>query len=188
MNCSREKPPARVAPDRVGTTLLELLLILTITSAVMGLVGMLLQQMLRADRALRSTANTVSHVARLESLFRHDAWSAATSELVPGEHSSKLLLDSPEGPRVEYEARGNLLHRKVFRHDRLALQDLFAFPHGSTVVLERVPPGQVTVRIQVGRTPADQPPLRGFEPPPRVFRIAVTLGRNTRPAHAGATP
>lgn len=167
---------------RAGISLGELLIVISLSSILMTVAGVLIQELLRADRAVRRAAQTSASLLRLESLFRDDVHRAvAATAHTDSAGEQKLELVLPEGQRVTYSAQQHRLKRVVSAGDRRLHFDRFAFPEQSVMTLAVDPSGApVELQIDQARTPVDRPPVSRYHSP-RLHRIVVYPGRFSVP-------
>lgn len=167
---------------RQGVSLTEVIVVITLSSFVVGLAGILIQQMLRIDRSLARGALAAAQLNRLESLFRQDVWSATESSLIPTEQGLRLTLPQGDDRRVVYETAGPVLRRQVVARDRETHRDRFAFGPESRVFLtdDRAGP-RIVLTVEASTMPVDQGAIPGFGPGRRRYRMVATPSRTTAP-------
>ena len=110
-----------------GYTLVEMMVVVAITSLVLSSVAVALHSLYRVDRRMRSHMVNTTTLTRLSLQLRRDAHRAVSVEKIDGENGvSKLMLALTDGNVVQYEAGpGRLLriarsgedvrHREVYR-------------------------------------------------------------------------
>lgn len=163
---------------RWGATLMELMVVVSLSGIILGIAGVLMQQMLRTDRGLARCAETAAHLSRLESLFRRDAWDATQAEIVANPEGTRLDLEQNDGSRVSYQSAGHILRRYVMLDGKETHRDRFAFPVASRIELEQqADPRRVRLTIGSSTMPVDQPAVSGYGPARRPFQLAASVGR-----------
>ncbi|MDB5345983.1 MAG: hypothetical protein JWP89_4360 [Schlesneria sp.] len=186
---------------RRGASLIELMVVISILTVILGLVGVLFHRLFQAEQL--STRTTVAEITtmRLADQFRRDIHAAqsakrsdATSEALP-----TLELKNPgDAPTILYTGGLNKIQRDVMRGQKSVAHETYRLPscritfpksqtepeieesdkHTSfvTLYLER-PQAPVTVSAQA------RPPLRGIVIDAelgRDQRLAATLSRPQR--------
>ncbi|RPI82423.1 MAG: hypothetical protein EHM42_09485 [Planctomycetaceae bacterium] len=166
---------------RTGISLTELMVVIALSSLLMSVSAMLIQELLRADRSLTRAAQTSAHLLRLESLFRDDARRAITANAVnENAESTALELVQPDGRKVVYRSQSHVLRREVFAGEAREHFDRFVFPVASRVQLTVDSSGQLAeLRIECSTAAVERPPVRGYAAH-QTFRIAATIGRTGR--------
>jgi type II secretory pathway pseudopilin PulG len=123
-------------PRAAGFTLLEVVIAVSMASAVMGGAAVLLQGVWRVERSTRHHAQNLAADYRLAETFRSDAHHAhadALQQLAQVEGADKLVLALEDGRLVEYSAGPAQVERVVKRGDEIAGRDTFLLKPNSTV-------------------------------------------------------
>ena len=126
---------ARKTRVRRGTTLIETLIVVTLVSAVLGTVAVLLQGVWRAERAVRDHRASMASVFRVAELFRNDVHAGTLAEAPPPAGTSlihRLVLSLPEGRTVEYQSDGPNIVRVVQAGGAITHRDTFPLTAHST--------------------------------------------------------
>lgn len=192
---------------RRGYSLVEVLVLMSIVSLVLGLAGGLLRRMLASDRQWARSLETARQIDRLSSRLRLDVHGGTLADGVPDELPAKLTLRESDNQRVIYAIADHRLTREVFDGETRLVRDSFTFPPGSRLRFEVTGSGatsttagknttipRVRLTVTLSRQPAGQPELSQGAPPPRVVEIEATLGRvraeasPTTGANAGGAP
>ena len=137
--------------DRRGTTLVELLVIISVCSVVMCASGVLLHSMYRADKEGRLAIETGATVARLSLQFRRDAHAASEAELLNEANgkASGLAFRGPFQPTIEYRQQGWAVVRRAKQGNKVVHLDSFGLPGGTEFVwtLEVGQPSLAAIQI-----------------------------------------
>ncbi len=122
--------------DRRGTTLVELLVIISVCSVVMCASGVLLHSMYRADKESRLAIENGAAVARLSLQFRRDAHSVSQAELLnePNGKAAGLAFRGPFQPTIEYRQQDRAIVRRAKQADKVVHMDSFGLPAGTELV------------------------------------------------------
>jgi len=166
--------------NRRGTTLIEMLVIISVCSVVMGASGVLLHGMYRADKENRLQIANGSAIARLSLQFRRDAHAAGESELLMEANgkAAGLVFRGPFQPTIEYRQQGRAMVRTAKQGDKVVHLDSFALPAGTEFnwTLEEGQPSVAALRIA-------RPALRGGKLDalfPQRIEAIVDIVRQTR--------
>ncbi|HEY4310663.1 MAG TPA: prepilin-type N-terminal cleavage/methylation domain-containing protein [Pirellulales bacterium] len=127
----------RLASQRAaGFTLVEVVVAVSMASAVMGGAAVLLQGVWRVERSTRHHAQNLAADYRLAEAFRSDAHQAqvdALQQLAQVESADKIVLALEDGRTIEYSAGPAQVERVVKRGDEIAGRDTFLLKPSSTV-------------------------------------------------------
>ena len=123
---------SRVRPRRRrGLSLVEMMVVIAIGSAIIGLVGVCLQGLYRAERRTRQQMTQREALTQLGLRFRSDAHEAArverTEPAKPG-GAVRLVLTAQDGRTVTYQADGGQVERTVERGGQVVHHDAFRLP------------------------------------------------------------
>jgi hypothetical protein len=145
---------------RFGTTLMEVVIMISIASVLLGLCVTMMASLLRAQRRVNESTRETMVLSRIRRQLQKDVH-AATS--VTTDPDGQLILQFPDGPSVVLSTSEHVLHRKqTLSADRIS-QEAFRLGIGSTTSLELLDGGK-RLRFVVLR-PTTTPP-------------AVTAGAN----------
>jgi hypothetical protein len=154
---------------RKAFTLIEMLLVITSVSLVLGLCASVLAGLFRVERGARSAMLDATTVGRLARQFRADVRSAAAArrgELEP----SRLELTGIDGSSVVYRLEGARLFRERLRQAELHGRESYS--------IERL--GPVRFKIEGGLIAVEL--LRRSDVAPALarpeIRIEATLGKD----------
>lgn len=140
---------------RDGTTLVELLVVISVCSVVMCASGVLLHSIYRADKESRLAIESEAAVARLSLQFRRDAHAATSAELLTEAKGTAagMVFRGPSQLTVEYRQRGRAIVRTAKQVDKVVHMDSFTLPAGTELVW-KLEAGQPSVAaIQFARAP-----------------------------------
>jgi type II secretory pathway pseudopilin PulG len=137
-----------------GTTLVELLVVITVCSVIMSASGVLLHGMYRADKETRLAIATDASVARFALQFRRDAHAAdETGRLETGGKTAGILFRAAGQPSIEYRWQGTNVVRTVKESDKVVHRDSFGFGPGTSIAWQLPPAGSPLVAVQISRVP-----------------------------------
>ncbi|HEV3121825.1 MAG TPA: prepilin-type N-terminal cleavage/methylation domain-containing protein [Isosphaeraceae bacterium] len=120
---------------RRGVTLVELLVVISVGSVMLGLCVGMIHVVLRLDRGGRAQVSDRMARARLAQCFRADVRAALRTEPATG-RSQKLMLILPEERIVEYRIEPGRVLRVHTEAGTLKNQDAFPLPRQSEAHLE----------------------------------------------------
>lgn len=148
--------------SRNGTTLVELLVVISVCSVVVGVSGVLLHSIYRVDKDTRLAIESEAAVDRLSLQFRRDAHAASRAELLTVEKGAAagVVFRGPAELTVEYRRRGRAIVRTAKSLDKVVHTDSYGLPAGTELVW-KLDAGQPSVAaVQIAR-----PPQRGVKLP-----------------------
>jgi type II secretory pathway pseudopilin PulG len=98
---------------RHGITLVEMQVVITLMGVLLGLSGVCLHTMYRAQARLDGNIQRRAALDRLELQLRTDAHSAVTARLLDDEAATMLVLTAPDGTEIVYRAPQSDVSRTV---------------------------------------------------------------------------
>jgi hypothetical protein len=156
--------------------MIEVILVISSVSMVLGLCAGLLHVLLRLDRAGRAAAVEAATVGRLSRQFRRDVHAAVAARAEAEGGVAALNLDLPEGRSVVYRSRTHALERTERRGEAVDRRETYQIPTC------RDP--RFDVREEDGRTWVGVRLMRGDEGRPGALRpdlaIVADAGRDVR--------
>jgi prepilin-type N-terminal cleavage/methylation domain-containing protein len=130
----------KTARGQAGFTLVEVMLVISLSSIVLCTVGVVFHGLRSAQRALGEHQTAIDNIARLAEQFRTDVHSAASVETTPAAESGDnespndmLKLAQPGEKVIEYAADGNCVTRVVRSGDQITQRESYALPERSQV-------------------------------------------------------
>jgi type II secretory pathway component PulJ len=138
-----------------GTTLVELLVVISVCSVVMSASGVLLHSIYRADKETRLAIATDASVARFSLQFRRDAHAADAASLLTnaGGKTTGIVFRRAGQPSIEYCWQGTDAVRSVKELDKVMHRDSFRFGPGTSVTWQLPSSGSPQVAVQISRVP-----------------------------------
>ena len=162
---------------RGGWSLLELLVVMTATTAMLAITAGLVLQMLRIGQAERAAVVAVANLERLGRDLRGDA-RAATGPADVG--PSRLVLALPGGRSAEYTLDAREALRTVRRGGKVEHREQYRWPRGAVGRFEATRDGATpVVALVLGVDPAASR-ASPADPPYRGLRIEAVPGRDAR--------
>jgi type II secretory pathway pseudopilin PulG len=158
---------------RRGFSLIEMVMLITVASIVLGLCAVTLQLLIKVDRSGRSHIAGLAREAHLARIFRADVRAArgATSAA-----PNTLMLELDDDDRVEYRLEGKEVLRVERVRDAIRNQDAFPLPRGGSARFDVEPLESLSVvRLIIARAPA-APDL----PAGRATHLEGVLGQDHR--------
>ncbi|MFN0055114.1 MAG: prepilin-type N-terminal cleavage/methylation domain-containing protein [Planctomycetales bacterium] len=168
---------------RRGVSIVEILIVMSIGSVIVGTTITTLHLLLRSERDQARGVRTASTTARLAQVFREDVHAMREARIIPaeGDEPERLQLTDALGARVEYAANGHVLTRIDSRGAGPHHQEAFHFPLDSSVQFDQQDQSSsvaIALRLaagELGRRAPDAPARPG-----RSLRLEATLGRDFR--------
>jgi type II secretory pathway pseudopilin PulG len=138
-----------------GTTLVELLVVITVCSVVMGASGILLHSMYRADKDTRLAIAADASVARFSLQFRRDAHAAREASRLTdaGGKTMGIVFRAGGQPSIEYRWQGTDVVRTVKESDKTVHRDSFGFAPGSSIAWQLPSSDSPLVAVRISRVP-----------------------------------
>jgi prepilin-type N-terminal cleavage/methylation domain-containing protein len=155
-------------PPRSGFTLIELAVVVTLTSVVLTLSAATIITLFRVERQFAGDAAQDFALARLASHWRADAHQATTAKMDAG---CELIL--PGGRTIRYTFASPAVIREVRRGDQLEHRDAFVLTRRSVAEFSVEPSGDGKI-VQLMVEPA-QIPERAHSTPVRPLTIAAAV-------------
>ncbi len=160
---------------RRGYALIEVVLVVTITTVMLGLCAGMIHLLMKLDRSGRSTANEAADLARLARDFRADAHASAPVD--PSSRSDeKLTLTLDQGRSVEYLVRPADMLRTLREGTKVRRYETYRTPARSRVRMEISGDGPGSFATLVIDRPADGQDDSLY----RDYRIEAELGKDRR--------
>ena len=161
---------------RRGISLVELLVVMTVSVIIVALIGGGMQVMLRAYRTAQEHLVDGQIVQRLAATLRRDVRSALNAEVAERRDFERLVLTDGFGMRVEYSAQTNIVTRQELIDGAPRQCDQFKLPMGSRIRFEIV--GDHSARMV--RCVIDKQPKSPKDGPRREQSWIARLGRDRR--------
>jgi type II secretory pathway pseudopilin PulG len=124
---------------RCGTSLVEMLVVMTVAAAMVGLAVTTIHRLLGAEHEATKQARYAASLARLSQAFRDDLHAAQKVELPavePGEPAA-LVTTLPDGRRIRYELDAHRATRVEIDGSDETHRDAFYFPPRSRLEFDR---------------------------------------------------
>jgi type II secretory pathway pseudopilin PulG len=162
---------------RRGKSLIEMLILISLTSVVLGIVSTTLVALFKTDRQVRRDLVQLTTLARLGSRFRTDAHAARSCQI---DKTCDLTL--ADGRLIRYSFEGQRLSREVRRGDAIEHRDAFVLPDTAAVGFDKpATHGGRLVRLSItAQERSDKPYLTAVRP--ATIDAAVGLSTITQEA------
>jgi prepilin-type N-terminal cleavage/methylation domain-containing protein len=179
----RGAAPGRVRHTRRAVTLVEIMVVLSVASVVMGVAITMLHLLLRSERDHARAIRTTITLSRLTETFRADSHASETPTRVVSDAGAEgLILAGASGREVAYSAKEHVIQRVESASGVEEHRDLFHFPPGSKIrfELEESPPiARVVIDVASPR-PESNPEQSSRGARRRTFSIEAVVGRDQR--------
>ncbi len=164
---------------RAGTSLTEILVVMTVASVIIGLSGMTIHRLLAAEHEATRAARFTASAARLSRAFRADVHAAIRVELPAANNTQPAVFAATLADRheVRYELDAHLATRIETRDGRQIHRDDFRFPPRSQLRCVRSEDGR---RIILEIDFAARGPESLTDRPGRKLVIEAALARDHR--------
>jgi prepilin-type N-terminal cleavage/methylation domain-containing protein len=179
--------PARGAR---GVSLVEMIIVISIASIILGVVLVLMQWLLRSERDVRKTVWYGRSASRLARVFREDAHRAGKVEIVAdGAESSNTMRFLVEGAHtVTYRIDEHTIDRIDRDGETELRRETFHFPPGSGIrfekedspALARVVVDRATGQLKVDAADDRDAAQNRPESPRRTLQFEAGLGKDRR--------
>jgi prepilin-type N-terminal cleavage/methylation domain-containing protein len=119
-----------------GFTLVEMLLVISLSSILLCTVGVIFHGLHSAQRALGERQTAIDNIARLAEQFRDDVHAATSAQITPAAESANnsesshdmLKLSQPGQQEIEYATDGNCVTRVMKTGDQVAERESYDLP------------------------------------------------------------
>jgi len=157
---------------RSAKSLVEMLVLMSILSVVLGTVATTLVALFKTDRQIRRDLAQQTTLARLDGRFRSDVHAARSCQIEEG-----CALAMPDGRVVHYTPDGPRLRREVRRADAVEHRDAFVLPDTAIIRFEQPQEygGKLLRMLLAAKEDADKP----FLTPVRPATIDAVIGIST---------
>jgi type II secretory pathway pseudopilin PulG len=108
---------------RPAKTLIEMLILMSMLSVILGMVATTLIALFKTDRQIRRDLAQQATLARLDNRFRSDVHAAKSCQV-----GDACALALPDGRVVHYTPDGERLRREVRRGEAVEHRDAFVLP------------------------------------------------------------
>ena len=160
---------------RAGTTLVELLVVITVAGVMLGLSVTAIHLLLGAEHEASRSTRYAASLARLARAFRDDIHAAQAVELpaIEAGQGEVLVIGAGSGRQIRYELVANRAMRLEAVDDGPPQRDVFYFPPRSRLWFSRdATDGLVRLEIEMA---AHGPAHAAFVPPRQLVIEAASL-------------
>ncbi len=169
-------------PARHGKTLVELLVIISLTAVAMTVGARTMVVMMRSEQKGAQSLAATTTLSRLAREFRRDVHAAidveaAGVETVPN-GTTELLLTQPDDSVIVYRSEPKQVHRVVYRGGRRHSREVFRL-HSAHHRFESAADGNLVTLVHA-RRPSLPPGAEPDEGTVTVIRIEAVRGRDHR--------
>ena len=173
---------ARESSVRRGISLIEMMVVISVVAALLGLSAVTMQVLLRVGSDAQSRRAASSTLGHLAEQFRADVHSCDEVELRPA-----VALRLKASPRVviDYEVKAGRVARVETTDGKPGRHETYELGRDGTAAFERRDDGaRRFLALVVGRKPG-----RGRPDPPHPLEILALVGKDrTGPARTGGGP
>jgi len=174
-------------PRRHGVSMTEVMVAVGLAGFILTTTTTVLHRVMRQEQVQRAAMGCQVSVTRLAITFRRDVHRAHACWLAPADNSGdRLVLDAPDGSRVEYTVNGASVERRVSHSAEVLHRDQFDVGRDCLVRWE-VGPAPERAALIVGHQHVPQPKALAGESPgqaatgqPHTIRVEAVVGRDYR--------
>ena len=149
---------------RRGFTLVELMIVVTISGVIFSGAAVCLHGMYRADQRVRQAALHRSTVSRLARQFRTDGHAAITARRLDGppDGAQGLVFAEPSKRTIEYRVQGSEILRTVKDGQQVLHRDAFRLERGVRVAWQVNDGPKPMAAVEIVRTSPGGPASSGL--------------------------
>ena len=171
-------------PSRSGTTLVEMLIVISVASVMLGVSVCTIHVLLEAEHEASRSVRFNASVARLAQAFRGDIHASRLVELpVPDAGNPIVLIASADGGQIRYELDAHQATRIETEGGQQVHRETYHFPLHSRMRFEHLP-DQKLVLLEIDMAVAGSGtraiPSAAADGPKRRLTIEAALGRDHR--------
>ena len=167
---------------RRGVSLIEMVVVISMMTVVIGLVGMTFHLLLRSEKLVSQSFVTERTISRLAVQFRDDVHQSETGIITSESESDKteLALGNANGIQIRYVTNADGLVRLIVKDDLVTARDDFRMPD-CQVSISAGPDGESSLRRLVIERPGATLVKKHQESVPlRAMKIDAYLKRKDR--------
>ncbi len=171
---------------RRGVSLIEMVVVISMLTVVIGLVGMTFHLLMRSEKLVSQSFVTERTISRLAIQFRDDVHQSETGVLSNGSESDEpaLTLATGSGIQIRYLINSDRLARLVVTHDQITARDDFRLPDCQISVSSGEDRESSLRRLEIKRPGAVLVKNHQEAAPLKALKIDAHLKRNDRQASA----
>jgi hypothetical protein len=161
-----------MSTHRRGYTLVELLMVITMTTFVLATVGVMLHGVFRLRQTMVDQSQFVDHLSRLAEQFRNDAHAAEAVKVL----GPDLTVTMRGGKRIQYQIDTDGVSRTVYHNDEVMQRDSHFLPlefQGTWKVDESPSGSKPMAGLQIAVVERDTPEQTHDR---RIFVIEAVVG------------
>lgn len=164
------------ARNRRGLSLIEMLVVITASAIVIGMVAGMIQMLIRAERAAQDHLVRTATADQLARSFRQHVRAAVQADSEQRDGTATLQLKVGENAEVEFRSRKDAVIRIDREAGQVRRQEKYSLPARSVARFEtHDDAGTTTVSLVVIHQPSATE-----QAPTRELRVEATLGRDHR--------
>ena len=161
---------------RRGLSLIEMLVVITASAMIIGLIVGVIQMLIRADRTARDHLVRSAAVNQLSRSLTQQVRAAVKADCVQRDETATLQLKLGDDADVEFQSRTDTVIRTDREAGQVRRQEKYTLPARSEARFEvRVEGMTTTVSLEVLQRRG-----QGQDGPVRELRVDATLGRDYR--------
>ena len=154
---------------RRGYSLIEMIVVMTIATVIVGLAAAMLHLLLRTERNGRQQMHRSAALARLADQFRSDVHAAAHQPVPDDANPSCWTFELKAGRNVQYRGQAGQIERVETLGGKIERRESYALPPDATVWIATPANSQPAVATLIVRESSN-----------RDIRIAAVLGKDHR--------
>lgn len=170
-------------PRRSAVSLVEMQVVITLMAVLVGLTGVCLHSMVRAQDRLRNSAQRRASLDRFSLQLRTDAHAAVAARLDADQATRTLVFTAADGSEIVYRAEASEVSRMVRHGETVRHRDTYQLPGVASVEWELSEEAQLVVVLD--SVPAQGVGKYATAPP---MRIEASVGVQARRQQIPARP
>lgn len=164
-----------IRTNRVGVSLVELMVTMSACAVLLTLSLTLLHRMLHVQKRASAAQDIQRTLWRLESVFRSDIHAAtAVIEEENTPESVLVLLSLAQDQSIEYRREAAVIERLLLTHGEVTSRERFAFSQPIAPTISRRERGLISLEINSNEVPVAGSPI--------TFQVTAVLSRDRIPA------
>jgi hypothetical protein len=161
---------------RPAFTLIEMVAVIAVSSAVTGMGVVMLVALLKSEGSSRRHLELCKNLVRLEEQFRADAHAAASANVGENGDALELALPAPSTTVIRYHCQPKEITREEVEGDKTLRRESYPLPEEVKSSLDKKADGSITTLVAL----VEPKPVEGSKIRYPSARIEAVLAKNLR--------